>query len=107
MGKRRRKHKHKNKNKYQKQDCGHGNCDGRCKPKEPEAEVVEIETNAQLQELIDLIMEHGADRDERWQRSQKDLNNALLVDVGIPIPAEEPAEVEVADETSADAETAI
>lgn len=91
MGRHRRRHKHKNKQPQQKPACGHAKCDGQCKSEEPQAEIVEIETQAELQELLDLIMDAGAERSERWQRKQKELNNALLTDVGIPIPPEEPA----------------
>jgi hypothetical protein len=105
MGRHRRNHKHKNKNQRQ-QACGHANCDDQCKTKEPEAEIVQIETQQELQELLDLIMNHGADRAARWQRSQTELNNALLADVGIPIPAEKP-EQSVVIETPTDEETAI
>lgn len=94
MGRRRHKHKHKHKNKpAQPQGCNHTNCDGKCNT-EDEAEIVEIQTQEELQELLDIIMDHGANRTERWMRKQKELQNALLEDAGIPIPVEEPAETE-------------
>jgi hypothetical protein len=107
MGRRRHKHKNKHKNKQQQQpECGHANCDGQCKTEET-AEIVEIETQAELQELLDIIMEHGAARTERWQRKQKQLQNALLADAGIPIPVEEPAQAETAAATATGDDTAI
>lgn len=102
MGRRRRKHKNNHKKQQpQAQNCNHKNCNGQCKP-EDKAEIVEIETPAELQKLLDIIMQHGADRTARWQLKQKELENALLEDAGIPISIEKPADIvtSVADDSA-------
>lgn len=84
MGRRKRRRKHKQQpNQHQ---CNNQRCNGDCK-KEPEAEIIEIEDQEQLEQLCDIILKAGMYRTARFERKQKQLNNALLEDAGIPIPS--------------------